>query len=91
MFRGTSFAAPAVGGLVSLTIQCANQVGPPASDYIHQVKILRNIFKRHMMTKSDDDQVDVFDPVGFFLRMIDKPNLLNEIVQKQLDSEHMEQ
>ena len=90
-FRGTSFAAPAVGGLVSLLKQCANHIGPPASNHIHQVEILRDIFKRHMVTKSDDGQVDVFDPVGFFLRVIDKPNLLNEIIQEHLDSEVMEQ
>ena len=90
-FRGTSFAAPAVGGLVSLLKQCANHVGPPASNHIHQVEILRDIFKRHMITKSDDGQVDVFDPVGFFLCIIDKPDLLNEIVQEHLDSEDMEQ
>ena len=90
-FRGTSFAAPAVGGLVSLLKQCAIRVGPPASHHIHQVEILRDIFKRHMVTKSDDGQVDIFDPVGFFWRVIDKPNLLNEIIQEHLDSEVMEQ
>ena len=44
-----------------------------------------------MITKSDDGQVDVFDPVEFFLRVIDNPNLLNEIVQEHLDFQHMEQ
>ena len=89
-FRGTSFATPAVCGLVSLLKQCANHVGPPASNHIHQVEILREIFQRHMITKSDDGQVDVFDPVGFFLHVIDNPNLLNEIVQEHLDFQHME-
>ena len=50
-FWGTSFAAPAVGGLVSLLKQCAIRVGPPASHHIHQVEILRDIFQRHMVTK----------------------------------------
>ena len=90
-FWGTSFAAPAVGGLVLLLKQCTNHVGPPASNHIYQVEILRDIFQRHMITKSDDGQVDVFDPVEFFLRVIDNPNLLNEIVQEHLDFQHMEQ
>ena len=90
-FKGTSFAAPAIGGLVSLLKQCANHIGPPASNHIHQVEILRDIFKRHMITKSDDGQVDVFDPVRFFLRVIDKPNLLNEIIQEHLNFQDMEQ
>ena len=90
-FRGTSFATPAVCGLVLLLKQCTNQVGPPANNHIHQVEILRDIFQRHMITKSDDGQVDVFDPVGFFLHVIDNPNLLNEIVQEHLDFQHMEQ
>ena len=90
-FWGTSFAAPAVGGLVSLLKQCANHVGPPASNHIHQVEILRDIFKRHMMTKSDDGQVNIFDPVGFFRRVIDNPNLLKEIVQEHLNFQDMEQ
>ena len=90
-FLGTSFATPAVGGLVLLLKQCTNHIGPPASNHIHQVEILRDIFQRHMITKSDDGQVDVFDPVGFFLRVIDNPNLLNEIVQEHLDFQDMEQ
>ena len=90
-FRGTSFAAPAVGGLVLLLKQCANHAGLPASNHIHQVEILREIFQKHMITKSDDGQVDVFDPVGFFLHVIDNPNLLNEIVQEHLNLQHMEQ
>ena len=90
-FWGTSFAAPAVAGLVLLLKQCTKHVGLPASNHIHQVEILRDIFQRHMITKSYDGQVDVFDPVGFFLRVIDNPNLLNEIVQEHLNFQHMEQ
>ena len=77
---GTSFAAPAISGLVSLLKQFANEVGPPASLHIHNVEILRSIFQTHMITRSDNNKVDIFDPVGFFLRMIDNHNLLNEIV-----------
>ena len=92
IFKGTSFAAPAVGGLVLLLKQWAKEVGPPASDHIHQVKILRSIFNKNMITKSYDGQVDIFDPVGFFLRMIDNRVLLNKIIQKHLamDCEDME-
>lgn len=83
---GTSFATPAISGLVSLLKQCANEVGPPASSHIHDVQILRSIFQVHMITRLDNNQVDVFDPVGFLLRVIDNPNLLNEIVINHLST-----
>ena len=91
LFWGTSFATPAVTGLVSLLKQCANKVGPPARENIHRVTILRHIFKEHMIVRSDSGQVDVFDPVGFFLNVIDTPNLLNEIVKQHMGIEDMEQ
>ena len=40
----------------------------------------------HMITRLDNNQVDVFDPVGFLLRVIDNPNLLNEIVINHLST-----
>ena len=92
LFWGTSFATPAVSGLVALLKQCSNKVGPPANNNIHHVAILRTIFNKHMITRSDSGLVDVFDPVKFFLRVIDEPNILNEIVEQHLnqveDMEH---
>ena len=86
------YATPAVSGLVALLKQCSNKVGPPANNNIHHVAILRTIFNKHMITKSDSGLVDVFDPVKFFLRVIDEPNILNEIVKQHLnqveDMEH---
>ena len=92
-FWGTSFATPAVSGLVSLLKQCANSIGSPAKENIHDVKILKNIFNEHMVVKSDSGKVDVFDPVEFFQRVTstDNPSLFNEIVLEHLDPQDMEQ
>ena len=86
-FWGTSYATPAVGGLVLLLKQCANHVGPPAKDNIQRVEILRKIFSKDMVVKSDSGIADIFDPVGFFMHMKSNPAKLNEIVQKYLDEE----
>ena len=86
-FWGTSFATPAVGGLVLLLKQWANHVGPPAKDNIHRVDILRKIFSKDMVVKSDNGIADIFDPVGFFMCMKSNPTKLNEIVQSYLDEE----
>ena len=95
-FTGTSFATPAVAGLVSLLKQCANEAGSPAKDYIHCVEVLRCIFSEHMTVKSDNGEVDVFDPVKFLLSVINEPNILHEIVRQvkpwqQMGIEDMEQ
>ena len=44
-----------------------------------------------MIVRSDSGQVDVFDPVGFFLKVINEPDLLNEIIKQHVDVEDMEQ
>ena len=79
IFWGTSFAAPAISGLVSLLKQLANNVGEPASSHIHKVELLRSIFQKHMMTKSVTGK-NVFDPAGFLERVMKNPGYLNEIV-----------
>ena len=81
---------PAVGGLVLLLKQWAKHVGSPAKDNIHRVEILRKIFSKEMVVKSDSGVADMFDPVGFFMRMKSNPAKLNEIVQKYLDEESVE-
>lgn len=86
-FWGTSFATPAVGGLVLLLKQWANITGPPAVENIHRVEILRKIFRKDMVVKSDGGDVDIFDPVGFFMNMRDDPTKLNDIIQKYLNKE----
>ena len=91
-FSGTSYATPAVAGLVLLLKQWANHVGSPAKENINHVEILRRIFRKEMQVKSEDGSIDIFDPVGFFVRMQGNPPMLNDIVQKYLDEENkMEQ
>ena len=51
--RGTSYATPAVAGLVLLLKQWANHIRPPAKKYINRVDILRKIFTEDMFVKSD--------------------------------------
>ena len=89
-FWGTSFATPAVGGLVLLLKQWANIIGPPAVENIHRVEILRKIFSKDMVVKSDGGDVDIFDPVGFFMNVRNNPTILNDIVQKYLYEECMD-
>ena len=64
IFWGTSYATPAVAGLVLLLKQWANHVGSPAKEIIHRVEILRKIFKQDMFMKSDsiDNHIDPLEP-----------------------------
>ena len=84
-YEGTSFAAPAIGGLVLLLKQCANMIGPPASENIHDVRILRYIFAEHMTIESDSGE-EVLDPAGFFQSVLDDPQLLNKIIMDYLNT-----
>ena len=91
---GTSFATPAVSGLVSLLKQYANLIEPHAPEIkenIHDVNILKNIFNKHMVVKSDSGKVNVFDPVEFFRHVTDNPSLFSKIVLEHLDPQDMEQ
>ena len=54
--EGTSFATPAVAGLVLLLKQWANSVGSPAKENINRVEILRKIFSEDMYVKSDSTE-----------------------------------
>ena len=98
-FWGTSYATPAVAGLVLLLKQWANHVesstrentessAMTARENINRVDVLREIFKKEMLVKSDSGDTDVFEPVEFFMRMKDNPTMLNGIVQKCLDKEN---
>ena len=84
---GTSFAAPAVGGIILLLKQWANYIGSPAKDHIHCVQILRKIFSNDMMVKPGNGGEPIFDPVEFFMNMKDNPTRLNEIVYAYLCEE----
>lgn len=87
---GTSLAAPAVGGLVLILKQLANKAGSSVKtkDDIHRVDILRTIFDKHMMTKSDSNDL-IFTPVEFLIDLEKEPSLWNEVIFPQ--SEPMEQ
>ena len=81
-YEGTSYAAPAVAGLVLLLKQWANYVGSPAKENINRVDFLHKIFKKEMVVKSDSG-ADVFEPVEFFMRMKDNPTMFNDIVRDE--------
>ena len=53
---GTSFAAPAVAGLVLLLKQWANFIGLPAKENINRVDVLRKIFSEYMFVESDSTE-----------------------------------
>ena len=36
-----------------------------------------------MVVKSDGGDIDIFDPVGFFMNMRNNPTILNDIVQNE--------
>ena len=63
-YEGTSYAAPAVAGLVLLLKQWANHVGSPAKENIDRVDILRKIFAEDMFVKLDStvELVDASQP-----------------------------
>ena len=84
---GTSYAAPAVGGVILLLKQWANYIGSPAKDCIHRVQILRKIFSSDMMVNPGNGGEPIFDPVDFFMNVKDNPTRLNEIVQAYLCEE----
>jgi len=84
-FCGTSFATPAVGGIVLLLKQWANHIGSPAKENIHRVEILRRIFREDMIVESGRGNEKIFDPVSFFMCLREEPTLLNSIVQKYME------
>ena len=63
-YEGTSFAAPAVAGLVLLLKQWADFIGSPAKENINRVDILRKIFTEDMFVRSDSrvELVDTLQP-----------------------------
>ena len=63
-YEGTSYAAPAVAGLVLLLKQWADFIGSPAKENINRVDILRNIFTEDMFVRSDStvELVDTSQP-----------------------------
>ena len=71
---GTSFATPAVSGLVALLKQLATCIPRHAdAKLFSDVKTIKRIFNKAMIFKSDDEKVDVFQPVRYFLHVIDNP------------------
>ena len=88
---GTSFATPAIGGLVLLLKQRAKEIGPPACDYIHRVEILKKIFDEDMVVTCDEAGEKVFAPEEFFEQVTSGDRDLNKIVEKHLKAEKRKQ
>ena len=84
---GTSFATPAVGGLILLLKQLATHAGSPAKNYIHYAEILRQIFSKDMVEKPDSGNDGILAPSEFFMGMIECPTKLNAIVKKHFGKE----
>ena len=53
---GTSSAAPAIAGLVCLLIQMAKRAGPPSSEYISRVEIMRTLLIEMSNTKDRNSE-----------------------------------
>ena len=84
---GTSFAAPAVAGLVALLLQCArNHVteGGIARTHITNVDVLRFIFANHMIRESTKHLKS--EKVPAFFR--DNANNLDRIVKRALGQDN---
>ena len=82
---GSSFVAPAIGGLVLLLKQHAKEIGPPACDHIHRVEILKKIFAEDMVVTSGRGK-KIFAPKEFFKQVTSGHHDLNEIVKKHLQA-----
>ena len=91
IYAGTSFATPAIGGLVLLLKQHAKEIGPPACDHIHRVEILKKIFAEDMVVTSDRGGEKVFAPGEFFEQVTSGDRDLNKIVEKHLEAEKRKQ
>ncbi len=85
--KGTSIAAAAVAGLVSLLKQCVKQSFPGEHALIERLsepEVLRHIFNDSMIkciTQKDEKTVDrVLDPYGFFERVKEDKAWLKEIL-----------
>lgn len=78
--RGTSYAAPAIGGIVLLLKQLANEIGSPVIENIHRVNVLKTILKK-MKT---DGGLPVCKPVDFLFKWSKHPGLLRELVEECL-------
>ena len=89
-FMGSSFAAPAIAGIVSLLKQCAKKFEAQTGEDILNVDVLKEIFKHY----SNNDN-KVFRPLDFLNRVADSPDplVLKKIICeiKKLEGEQMEQ
>ena len=80
---GTSFATPAIAGLILLLKQWAKKIGPPTSDDIQRVPVLRRTFWKDMVTLSERGKY-IFYPIEFLQRIITKKEILREIVAEHV-------
>jgi subtilisin family serine protease len=80
--RGTSFAAPAIGGIVALLIQMARKSGVE----INNVKSIKNIFL-HMKTKiattlpAKVEEKIVYNPRKFFCESYETPDKFKALIE----------
>ena len=77
---GSSYAAPAIGGVVLLLKQWAKEIGPPASRKIHRVEVLRDIFKNYISFSSPKSR-PVSAPVDFLIEIMENKQKLQDIIE----------
>ncbi len=87
--EGSSFASPAIGGIVLLLKQLANDIDPATSSKINNVKVLRHILKNYVTTLSKHNK-PISDPVKFLTEVAINHDILKEIVQNVPLEDEME-
>ena len=83
--RGTSCAAPAIGGIVALLMQLAHKSGVKIND----VQLIKKIFS-YMKTKvqtptpgeMEEKTVTVYDPKKFFCELYETPDKFKALIKK---------
>ena len=87
---GTSFAAPAVAGLVALLLQCSRKyrTNGTAWKHITEMKVLKGLFEKCMVLTTE--QGNLLQPekvIRFFNDLYHNPSELDKIVEKFLESQ----
>lgn len=80
--QGTSFATPVIAGLILLLKQWAKIIGPPASEHIHRVQVLRHIFSEDMMQEPERGNEKIFYPLKLVKNFWTQKEILHEIATK---------
>lgn len=83
---GTSYATPAIAGLVCLLKESAKKIGGDAlSNKLTKFEVLKYIFDNYISTLTDAyEEVRVFDPVEFLKKVNDDPTYFPQIIDRAI-------